>query len=260
VTARDPISDYVARIGAEVGHHRLRRRFLREIETHLRDAVEARIAAGAGREQAFSQAVDVLGQPSHIAAALTREIPQPHPPRRWAAIAACTTAAIVVMAAIGLATSPPRQGSEQAIDKTIPHVSAAARDVAAALHLSPESTAALSRAQALGREATACLLAHGGRSVAGGGIADPNGQAAAACRAIVDANEAYLASAAFAQVIAEAEPRFEAAERCYAAHARVVDSATADGSFSAVSARTPHSCSRGDGLPSPMSSRLYGSA
>jgi hypothetical protein len=96
-----------------------------------------------------------------------------------------------------------------------PPASADSASIASALELSPNATAALAKAQALGREATACLLGHGLKEGPGGGIPDPTGEATAACAVQIEANEVFLNSAAFAAVLQEAQPPFDAAARCF---------------------------------------------
>src|SRR2546421_3056264 len=87
--------------------------------------------------------------------------------------------------------------------------------VATALGLTGSTRAALAKAQLLGRQATRCLLAHGVTRGADGGIVDPAGAAAEACAAQIVANEAFLSSGEFAAVLRAAQPRFDAAERCF---------------------------------------------
>jgi hypothetical protein len=87
--------------------------------------------------------------------------------------------------------------------------------VAAALGLSGSTADALAHAQALGQEATACLLANGAAEAADGSLVDASGAAAEACASELEANEAYLASAEFAAVLAAAKPKFEEAAECF---------------------------------------------
>lgn len=87
--------------------------------------------------------------------------------------------------------------------------------VASALRLTAAQTAIVAKAQALGREATQCLLANGATQGPDGGIPDPTGAATAACQNELEANDAFLNSAEFAAVLRAAQPRFEAAARCF---------------------------------------------
>lgn len=87
--------------------------------------------------------------------------------------------------------------------------------VASALGLSAAQQAVLAKAQALGREATACLLANGATQTTGGAITDTSGEATEACAAAIEANEAFLSSAEFTALLKAAQPRFEAAARCF---------------------------------------------
>lgn len=96
-----------------------------------------------------------------------------------------------------------------------PPPSADATSIASALELSPRAAAALTKAQALGREATACLLGHGLKEGPDGGIPDPSGEATAACSVEIEANEAFLNSDEFDAVLEEAQPMFAAAARCF---------------------------------------------
>jgi hypothetical protein len=88
-------------------------------------------------------------------------------------------------------------------------------EVASVLGLTGANKAALAKAQALGHQATACLLAHGATRGPAGGLADPTGAATEACIAKIEANEAFLDSPEIATVLKAAQPKFDAAGRCF---------------------------------------------
>lgn len=90
-----------------------------------------------------------------------------------------------------------------------------ARRVASALSLTAAETAALAKAQTLGRQAMRCLLAHGASRGSDDGVTDATGAATEACADAINANEAFLDSAEFASVLGAAQPKFEAAARCF---------------------------------------------
>jgi hypothetical protein len=127
--------------------------------------------------------------------------------------------------------------------------------VATALGLNASQTGALAKAQTLGRAVTACLLAQGATQGTDGGLNDASGAATSACAAQIQANESFLDSVAFAQVLQAAQPRFEAAASCFA---RV--SGLPKGTIIHTGARLPDGvqeriaqaqaqCFRADGLP-----------
>lgn len=105
----------------------------------------------------------------------------------------------------------PVAGEVEGQDGDSRSLTPAAARVAAVLRLSRQAASALATAQAFGNQAVDCLLSHGA-SEAGDGIRDPGGRAAASCRTVVNRNERYLDSAAFAQELVEAQPTFNAAE------------------------------------------------
>ena len=126
--------------------------------------------------------------------------------------------AVAAAAAIGIAAA------FAASDNKAPNRAAAASEraqsagdaeVASVLGLTGANKAALAKAQALGHQATACLLAHGATRGPDGGLADPTEAAYKACIAKIEANEAFLDSPDFAAVLKAAQPKFDAAERCF---------------------------------------------
>lgn len=243
----DPIRDYVTELRAELGRHGLQKRLVREVEAHLREAVVIGVGEGVEPDRAASEAIRSFGAPREVAAALEREIPG----RRWlpAAVAAAgaATAAAFVMLALATWPTPDRGGGGSASLR--PPDPDAAR-VAEALRLSRDATEVLAKAQALGRRASACLLRNGGRASGSGGISDPSGEARAACLLLIEANDRYLDGPAFREVLAEAQPAFEAAERCVAGIARIGDSGA--GSLDATAGARSGAggrCHRPDGLP-----------
>lgn len=126
--------------------------------------------------------------------------------------------------------------------------------VASALGLTAVQTAVLAKAQALGREATRCLLANGATRRSDGGVPDPTGAATAACASQLEANDAFLNSAEFAAVLRSAQPKFEAAARCFSRVSGVprgtiihVDDLTLDLQRRIDEAQSQ--CFRADGLP-----------
>lgn len=251
MTGRDPIGEYVAELRAELGPHGLRRRLVGEVEAHLREAVAAKVDAGAAPDRAVSEAIGSFGAPQQVAAALEREVPW----RRWrrpvlVATGAAAAAGLVIAFVVLTALPPGRGGLESAPPRPLDRDAAR---VAGALRLSPEATEVLATAQLLGRRASACLLKHGGRASAGGGINDPSGRASAACQPVLAANERYLDAPAFREVLAEAQPRFAAAERCTAVVSRGRDGAAAAGSRALATAlgrgAARELCHRRDGLP-----------
>jgi hypothetical protein len=127
--------------------------------------------------------------------------------------------AVVAAAAIGIAAAFAATNNSKAPNRAAAAPqraqSAGDRDVAAVLGLTGANKAALAKAQALGRQATACLLAHGATQRADGGLADPTEAAYQACIAKIEANEAFLSSPEFAAVLKAAQPKFDAAEKCY---------------------------------------------
>lgn len=242
----DPIRDYVSALRAELGRHGLRKRLVREVEGHLREAVAVRIGEGVAPDRAASEAIGSFGAPREVAAALEREIPG----YRWlpAAVAAAGAATVAASVMLALATwpAPDRGGGSASLRPPDPD---AAR-VAEALRLSRDATEVLAKAQALGRRASACLLRNGGRASGSGGISDPSGEARAACLLLIEANDRYLDGPAFREVLAEAQPAFEAAERCVAGSARAGDSAA--GSLDATAGARSGAggrCHSPDGLP-----------
>lgn len=248
VSGRDPIGEYVAELRAELGLRGLRRRLVGEVEAHLREAVAARVGAGVPPERAVSEAIGSFGAPRQVAAALEREVPG----CRWLrpAVVAAGAAAAVVMAFVVVTAPLPRNvGVESAPPRRLDRDAAR---VAGALRLSPEATEVLATAQLLGRRASACLLGNGGRANGSGGISDPSGEARAACLLLIEASERYLDGPAFREVLAEAQPRFEAAERCVAAIERTGDSAAARSRLDATGVARSGAggpCHRRDGLP-----------
>lgn len=125
--------------------------------------------------------------------------------------------AVGVAAATAIAAAVAQSGKAPARAQSASGAAASkeADRVASALGLTPAQTAVIAKAQALGREATQCLLANGATQGPDGGIPDPTGAATAACASELDANDAYLDSAEFAAVLRAAQPRFEAAARCF---------------------------------------------
>jgi hypothetical protein len=119
-----------------------------------------------------------------------------------------------VVAATAIAAALAQGGGEPSSDVSTQGVSDAAR-VAAALELSEPAKATLAEAQALGREATACLIANGASQAADGALVDTGGEAADACAAELEANEAFLASEELAAVLEAVQPKFEAAAECF---------------------------------------------
>lgn len=246
MSGRDSLHEYVAELRSEVGRHRLRKRLVGEVEAHLREAVAVRTGAGVAPDQAAAEAIESFGAPREVAAALERELSAP----RWfsSAIAGAAATAAVLLAVVGTL----RPGSVSG-DRALPGApDAEAARVAGALRLSPEATDVLATAQRLGRRASTCLLRHGGRADSSGGIRDPSGQARAACLPLIEANDRYLDGPAFGEMLAEAEPSFEAAERCVAAIERSVDAAAArlrpEATRPEASAASRR-CHRRDGLP-----------
>jgi hypothetical protein len=128
---------------------------------------------------------------------------------------------IVVVTAAGIAIAAAATGrsdgsnQEAARPQTAQPPAAEVSRVASALGLVGADRAALARAQALGHRATECLLAHGARQGAAGGVEDATGAATAACTSEIEANEAFLSSATFKQVLRAAQPKFDAAARCF---------------------------------------------
>lgn len=247
VSGCDPIGEYVAELRAELGLRGLRRRLVGEVEAHLHEAVAARVGAGVAPERAVSEAIGSFGAPHQVAAALEREVPG----CRWLppAVVAAGAAAVVVAFAVVPAGPTGRVGRESAPPRA---ANAEVARVAGPLRLSPQASEVLATAQTLGRQASACLLEHGGRANAGGGISDPSGKASAACQPSLVANERYLDAPAFREVLAEAQPRFEAAERCVAAIERAGDSAAARSRLDATGVARSGAggpCHRRDGLP-----------
>lgn len=241
MSGHDPIGDYVAQLGAELGRHRLRRRLVGEVEAHLHEAVAHRVGAGLAPERAVSEAISSFGAPSDVAAALGREVPGD---RGWPLLALAGAGAAVAAAFVALSGSPTSMRVDG--ESAAPRVGDVVR-VSAVLSLSPRATDALARAQALGRRASACLLVHGGRRAAAGGISDPSGKAYAACRQVIEANERFLDGDAFQEVLAEAQPRFEAGERCAANATPRTD--TLAHTPPDTASRGPAGCYRPDGLP-----------
>lgn len=246
----DPLRSYVSELRAELGRHCLRRRLVGEVEAHLREAIAVRVGEGVAPDRAASDAIESFGAPREVAAALEREVPGRH----WlpAVVAATGAAMAAAFAMLALAALPPREsGSGDSAPWRLPDPDSAR--VGGALLLSRDATEVLATAQALGRRASTCLLRHGGRAGPFGGISDPSGKARAACLALIEANDRFLAGPAFREVLAEAQPRFEAAERCVAAADRAHDSAAAAGSrpeateLSSTGSGGP--CHRRDGLP-----------
>ena len=244
MTDRDPIREYVAELRAEVGVRRLRRRLVGEVESHLREAVAARVSAGVAADRAVAETIASFGEPGEIAAALEREIPA----RRTRAVllaAAGTASAAAVALILGVALWPVAGSSE--LQSLRAHDPASGR-VAAALRLTPRAADILATAQRLGRRAGACLLRNGGRPDPAGGVADPSGQARAACLPLVEANDRYLEGSAFRRVLAEARPRLDAAETCVASIVRRGDAVSAR-PRSPASGATRGKCHGPDGLP-----------
>lgn len=149
---------------------------------------------------------------------------------------------IVVAAGIGIAAALAQGGdtSVAADGKPSAQAGSDAARVGSALGLTTSERATLAKAQALGRRATRCLLAHGATQNPAGGVTDPTGEATKACAAEIDANEAYLSSADFAAVLKAAQPKFEAASRC----------------FSRVSGVTPGTIIHADDLTPELQGRL----
>lgn len=164
--------------------------------------------------------------------------------------------AIAVAGATTIAAAVAQSGKAPARAGAAPTVAAGndAARVASALDLTAAQAAVVAKAQALGREATRCLLASGATRGPDGGIPDPTGAATAACQAELEANDAFLNSAEFAAVLQAAQPKFEAASRCFS---RV--SGVPRGTIIAVGDLTPDlrrridqaqsQCFRPDGLP-----------
>lgn len=244
MSGRDPIRDYVVALRTEVGGHGFRGRLLGEVEAHLREAVAARIGAGVAPDVAVREAIGSCGEPREVAAALEREVPALRRlPAATAAIGA-VAAAVALLAVVALRPL----GADESESFAAPDRESAR--VAEALRLSPEATEVLATAQLLGRRASACLLQNGGRAASAGGISDPSGRARAACLAPIEANDRYVEGQAFREVLAEAQPRFEAAERCITAYGGAGDAAarSADGRRQSAAASR---CHRSDGLPAP---------
>lgn len=248
VTDRDSIGEYLADLNAELGPHRLRRRLTGEAEAHLREAVASRIRAGVSPDCAASEAIASFGGPDEVAATLKRQVPA----RLWPLVAAAGSAAMAGLV-LGLAMRTSDAPDRPAVqDSAALHGPADSVRVARALDLSARASEILAAAHVRGHRASACLRRHGGRTGVGGGIIDPSGRARAACRRLVEANEKYLDSRAFRQVLAEAQPRFEAAERCAAEANRAPDGAVRVPGVSAGLKRSAaQACHRDDGLPSP---------
>lgn len=209
---RDLVGEYVAELRAEVGRSGFRRRFVGEVEAHLQEAVAARIGAGVAPDRAASEAISSFGEPREVAAALEREVPA----RRWRRAAVAATGAAAAAAAILAVVSAPPPGTVSRDGARFGGRDAEAERVADVLRLSEQATDVLATAQLLGRRASSCLLRHGGRADSAGGIRDPSGQARVACLPLIEANDRYLNGSEFRQVLAEAQPMFEAAERCVA--------------------------------------------
>lgn len=174
---------------------------------------------------------------------------------RWlppAGVAAAAAAAAVVVAFAVVIPGPTGRVSRESAPPRAVHAEVAR--VAGPLRLSARASEALAAAQMLGRRASACLLRHGGRANAAGGISDPSGKANAACQPLLVANENYLEAPAFREVLAEAQPRLEAGERCIAAVGHVGDAAAAAAPGMPPAALEPSAatdlCHRRDGLPS----------
>jgi hypothetical protein len=122
--------------------------------------------------------------------------------------AATATTLAVAVAQSGETRSRPKLGAAATAGND------AAR-VASALELTAAQKAVLAKAQALGRAATRCLLANGATQRPDGGVADATGAATGACQAELAANDAFLESAEFADVLRAAEPKFDVAGRCF---------------------------------------------
>lgn len=124
---------------------------------------------------------------------------------------------VAVLGAIGIAAALAQSGTTTGA-ADVRQAAGAGDDtarVASALGLAASDRATLAKAQALGRQATRCLLAHGATQEPGGAVSDPTGEAMEACVAAIEANEAFLGSADFAAVLKAAQPKFEAAARCF---------------------------------------------
>jgi len=125
--------------------------------------------------------------------------------------------AVAVASATTIAAAVAQSGKAPARAEVRPSAAAGndSARVASALALTAAQTAVLAKAQALGREATRCLLANGATRGPESGIPDPTGAATAACQSELQTNDAFLNSAEFAALLRTAQPRFEAASRCF---------------------------------------------
>jgi hypothetical protein len=127
-----------------------------------------------------------------------------------------------------------------------------ANHAASALRLSADQAAVLLKAQQLGQVANACYLAHGATEI-NGGMNDPGGTAALACKAEISANEGFLDSDEFRAVEAAALPRIMEAARCFQSYTGVKPGTMIgdDGKrpSEAVLAAGRAACFRPNGLP-----------
>ena len=125
--------------------------------------------------------------------------------------------ALSAAAATTLAVAVAQSGETRPRPKLVaaPTAGNDAARVASALELTAAQKAVVAKAQALGREATRCLLVNGATQRLDGGVADPTGAATSACKAELAANDAFLESTEFADVLRVAEAKFEVAGRCF---------------------------------------------
>jgi hypothetical protein len=215
VSEPDPIAAYLEALRAELRPGRARRRLVAEVEAHLLEGVREREADGMPTDAAASDAVEAFGSPSEIAQALDQDVPAWRPTSRVLAASGMAIVGVVVVVCVVVVGGPERgrvAAGEQPtrVGGTKPE---AAR-VSSALGLSEDAPAVLAEAQAHGQDATACLIEHGAAPTAAGGLEDPGGLAALACAAVLDANELYLGSPAFAGTGAGAERTVDAALAC----------------------------------------------
>lgn len=258
MSAGNPIDAYLAELRVELKRCWRGRRLCREADGHLREAVAHKVAAGIAPAQAAAEAIEGFGTAREVAAALARARPESRRPLK---VLVVVTGVAAVAAAVAIPVRLLTGPSEDTVaDSRVsagwirPSVVEDSRRVVAALGLSKSAADALRKAQWLGREATACLIAHGGQQRPDGGISDPSGAAAAACRAEISANEEFLDSSEFVRVLAAARPTFEAAASCLAhiggfAEGTGIGAGPFSPGIGAPGDGVPVPCFRSDGLP-----------
>ena len=126
-----------------------------------------------------------------------------------------------------------------------------ANRAASAIGLSVSDAAVLLKAQQLGKVAKACQVAHGATPI-NGGLDDPGGVAAQACKSENDANEDFLNSDAFRAAMVAAQPKILEAARCFerytGVHPGKVDPSRSGFSQAAIDAGKA-ACFQPNGLP-----------